>query len=299
MSDHDSAIEAGLRLAAGGAESCSEDHPVWHAERVQTTGIEPARLSRRRLLRRAAGLGAAGVLVASGSASATEYEDRVDVRGLASMQAPSGALQPHATRVLWRPTTTDKVLALSFDDGPMEHLTRPLLEVLDRAKVAATFCVVGSRVVAQRDLVRRELSGRHELVNHSWSHPDLSQLNATAVHRELDQTDEAIERLTGQRPRFVRPPYGRLSGLALRCLAETHHDVLMWNVHLHDQHRSSADNVADVLQVLSPGTIVLGHDQGPSYRHVGLAAVPGIIAGAHARGYRFVTASELFALDTG
>ena len=87
--------------------------------------------------------------------------------------------------------------------------------------------------------------------------------------------------------------------MALRCLAEAEHDVLMWNVHLHDQHRSSAGNVADILQVLSPGTIVLGHDQGPSYRHVGLAAVPGIIAGAHARGYRFVTASELFALEAG
>ena len=226
----------------------------------ETGGGEPARLSRRRLLRRAAGLGAAGVLVGSGSAGATEYEDRADVREFGSMQAPSGASLPRVTRVLWRPTTTDKVLALSFDDGPMERFTRPLLEVLDRAKVAATFCVVGSRVVQQRDLVRQELSGRHELVNHSWSHPDLSQLNAAAIHRELEQTDETIERLTGQRPRFVRPPYGRLSGLALRCVAEAEHDVLMWNVRLHDQHRSSADNVADILQVLSPGTIVLGHD---------------------------------------
>ncbi len=238
------------------------------------------------------------MVAASAAAGATEYDARVEFRELGSMQAPWGASLPHVTRVLWRPTTVEKVIALTFDDGPMERFTRQLLQMLDRADVAATFCVVGSRVVRQQALMRRELSGRHELVNHSWSHPDLSSLGAVAVQRELARTDEAIEQLTGRRPRFVRPPYGRLSGLALRYVAEAEHDVLMWNAVLREQNRSTAGNITDILQVLTPGSVVLGHDQGPSYRQVGIAAVPGIIAGARARGYRFVTASELFALDT-
>ena len=254
-------------------------------------------LSRRRLLLRGAlGLGAAGLAVASGAAVA-DQEDHADLRHLAGMQAPSGAALPRATRVLWRPGTTEKVLALTFDDGPMERFTRPLLEILERARVPATFCVVGSRLAAQQSLVRQELSGRHELANHSWSHADLSRLDETAIERELARTDDAIESLTGRRPRLVRPPYGRLSGLALRCVAQAEHDVLMWDVRLHDRDRSTAANVSNVLQTLSPGTVLLGHDAGASYRHVGMAAVPGIIDGARARGYRFVTASELFALD--
>jgi len=159
--------------------------------------------------------------------------------------------------------------------GPMERFTRPLLEVLDRAKVPATFCVVGARVQQPQSLVRRELSGRHELVNHTWSHPDLSALGAAGVDRDLERTNEVIARLTGGRPALLRPPYGRLSGVALRAAACSGHDVLMWDVKLHEQSQDIAGNVHQVLRQLTPGTVLLGHDQGPSYRHHGAFTAAG------------------------
>ncbi len=254
-------------------------------------------LSRRRLLGGAVLLGLAGMLAESGSAEARAYQDQERERGLGSLEGPSGGSFPHSTRVLWDSNTAQRLVALTFDDGPMERFTRPLLEVLDRAKVPATFCVVGARVHQQQSLVRRELSGRHELVNHTWSHPDLSALGAAGVDRELERTNEVIARLTGGRPALLRPPYGRLSGVALRAAARSGHDVLMWDVKLHEQSQDIAGNVHQVLRQLTPGTVLLGHDQGPSYRHVGIAAIPGIIEGAKARGYQFVTASQMFGVD--
>jgi len=243
-------------------------------------------------------LGLAGTLAESGSAEARAYQDQEREQGLGSLEGPSGGSFPHSTRVLWDSNTAQRLVALTFDDGPMERFTRPLLEVLDRAKVPATFCVVGARVHQQQSLVRRELSGRHELVNHTWSHPDLSALSAAGVDRELERTNEVIARLTGRRPALLRPPYGRLSGVALRAAARSAHDVLMWDVKLHEQSQDIAGNVHQVLRQLTPGTVLLGHDQGPSYRHVGIAAVPSIIEGAKARGYQFVTASQMFGVDS-
>jgi len=215
-------------------------------------------LSRRRLLGGAVLLGLVGTLAESGSAEARAYQDQERERGLGSLEGPSGGSFPHSTRVLWDSNTAQRLVALTFDDGPMERFTRPLLEVLDRAKVPATFCVVGARVQQQQSLVRRELSGRHELVNHTWSHPDLSALGAAGVDRELERTNEVIARLTGRRPALLRPPYGRLSGVALRAAARSGHDVLMWDVKLHEQSQDIAGNVHQVLRQLTPGTVLLG-----------------------------------------
>lgn len=262
---------------------------------MQAEGATGGGVSRRSLVRRAAVLGLAGLVGAAGRAGADTYEGHEEARILGALAAPAEGPRPHTLRVLWQPNTTERVMALTFDDGPMERFTRPLLEVLENKGVPATFCVVGLRAEAQQDLVRRELSGRHELVNHTWSHPDLSQLDEAAVEREIARTDDVLTRLTGHRPALFRPPYGRLSGRALRQSAQAGHDVLVWNVLVRDRSETSEANARRVLTGLSPGTVVLGHDQGPSYRHVGMQAVPAIIDGARARGYRFVTASEMFA----
>jgi peptidoglycan/xylan/chitin deacetylase (PgdA/CDA1 family) len=256
-------------------------------------------MTRRALLR---GLGAAGLTSAGAMAGGgiVGYRDRATTRLRADAAATVEPRRADSLRVLWRATTTENVVALTFDDGPVERYTRPLLDVLEEARVPATFCVVGSRAAEQRDLLTREVSGRHELVNHTWDHPDLCLLGAAAVADELDRTDEVIRAATGRSPRLVRPPYGRVSGAVLEAAAERDLDVLMWDVRLHEKAGDGAadpDDVAqEVLDLLHPGMVLLGHDGGPGPHHVGVAALPRVLREGQARGYRFVTASELFAL---
>lgn len=270
-----------------------------HRQVVRRTLDHVGGIDRRGLLR---GLGAAGLtgagVVAGGSI--VGWRDRADMRLRADAASSVEPRRADSLRVMWRATTTEKVLALTFDDGPVEELTAPLLDLLDDAKVPATFCVVGSRAARQESLLRRQVSGRHELVNHTWDHPDLCLLGASAVADELDRTDDVIRRATGSRPRMLRPPFGRLSGAVLEAAAERDLDVLMWDVRLHEKSGegpADSDDVArEVLDVLHPGMVLLGHDGGPGPHHVGVAAMPQVLREAKARGYRFVTASEMFAL---
>ena len=253
------------------------------------------RSSRRSLLTRAAGITAVALVAGGGTAAVVGQRDAGAGR-LVDRSVASETGGPTTARVLWRARTSELVLALTFDDGPVERWTRPLLELLTNERVPATFCVVGERVLEQSDLVRRELSGRHELANHSFDHPDLSTLAAHEVREQLGRTDEAVHRLTGQRTSLVRPPFGRLSGTVLEVAAQSGHDLLLWDRELHEKSESSARNAAHVLEGLQPGMVLLAHDGGPGPHQVGLAALPEVIRGARARGYRFVTASELFSL---
>lgn len=266
---------------------------------MRRTLVHVGGIDRRGLLRGigAAGLTGAGALAGGGVVG---WRDRAAMRVRADA---AGSVEPRradSLRVMWRATTTEKVVALTFDDGPVEELTAPLLDLLDEARVPATFCVVGSRAAEQESLLRRQVSGRHELVNHTWDHPDLCLLGRSAVGDELDRTDEVIERATGSRPTLMRPPFGRLSGAVLEAAAERDLDVLMWDVRLHeragDGPADEAEVARDVLDVLHPGMVLLGHDGGPGHHHVGVGAMPRVLREAKARGYRFVTASELFAL---
>lgn len=255
----------------------------------------PRRWSRRTLLK-SAGIGTIGVVAGSGVAGAETYEDRSAerVRGLAASQDRA---QRSSVRTLWRANTTEKVIALSFDDGPGEPLTTPLLDLLRDAHVPATFAVVGVRAQRRPDLIRRQLEEGHELVNHSWSHPDLSLLGPAAVAREIDRTNALLHEVAGIRPAFVRPPFGRINGALLEHLGATGQDLLMWHMRFAEERFNATGLARNVVSDLAPGMIVLAHDYGKARRAIGIAAVPHIIEGARAKGYRFVTASQLLALD--
>jgi peptidoglycan/xylan/chitin deacetylase (PgdA/CDA1 family) len=259
-------------------------------------GPRRSRISRRALFT-GVGVGAAAVAGAGASARATGYGDVVSARRTASTTSHLDLGNATSVKTLWRANTTEKVLALSFDDGPGTPLTRPLLEVLREEKVRASFGIVGSRATLMRDVIRDEISGGHELFNHSWSHPDLSLLEYDRIRIELERTDQLLYELSGARPAFVRPPYGRINGVLLQHVAQSHQSLLMWQMRFAEEIYDSAGLAAHVVDNLSPGMIVLGHDVGPARRAIGLGAVPAIIRGARKRGYSFVTPSELLALD--
>jgi peptidoglycan/xylan/chitin deacetylase (PgdA/CDA1 family) len=197
------------------------------------------------------------------------------------------------TRIIWKVDTDEKLLALTFDDGPKPENTLAVLDVLEAKKVRATFNLVGSRALAYPDLVRRELAGKHEIGNHTWSHGDLAFLSRRDTEAQLRRADEAIERVTGRRPSIFRPPKGHLTGTALASATRLGYDVVLWSLQLHETAFDAAGNARYVADNVTPGTILLAHDVGNPSRRVGLSALPLLIDQLRDRGYSFVTTSEL------
>lgn len=254
--------------------------------------------SSRRSVLRAAGVGLAGVVGAAGGGAAVRYRDVAATREHNDGATVAQLSEATSLRVLWRADTEDKVMALTFDDGPGEELTAGLLDVLREEKVRATFCLVGERAHELRDLVRSQLRDGHELANHTWTHADLGLLGYDDVRRELERTDELLAELAGgRRPTLIRPPYGRVNGALLQHAARSGQQVLLWDMRFLESELDTAGNAAYVLENLRPGTVLLGHDAGKSNRYVGIDAVPAIVKGAKERGYSFLTASEMFERD--
>ncbi|MFD0684976.1 polysaccharide deacetylase family protein [Actinomadura fibrosa] len=183
-----------------------------------------------------------------------------------------------------------KCVALTFDDGPMES-TGKLLDILEERRVRATFFLVGENVEAHPGLVWRERQAGHEIANHSWSHADLGRASEKKAVSEVARTQEAIRRAIGETPVLMRPPYGstdkRLAAITRRMnLAQ-----VLWTVDPLDwEVRDRRAVERRVTRAVRPGYVVLMHDIHPTT----VAAVPEIIDRLKAKGYRFVTVSELF-----
>lgn len=188
--------------------------------------------------------------------------------------------------------TSTRCVALTFDDGPHASLTPKLLDILKARGVRATFFVVGSRVKAWPAVVRRASRDGHEIGNHSWSHPALPKLGSEAVRKQLASTDGVIASATGKTPKVLRAPYGALSGR----VAGLDKRPIGWSVDPLDwRYKGSERIVKRVVAASRGGAIVVMHDT----KARTVAAVPALIAGLQARGFRFVTVSEMLSGGCG
>lgn len=183
-----------------------------------------------------------------------------------------------------------RCVALTFDDGPGEHTGR-LLAALARHHARATFFVIGQMVAEDRgETLRRMVSEGHELGNHSWDHPPLTQLSPGRLKYQLSSTQKIVKRLAGVRMTFMRPPYGATDK---RVAAEARREGLaqiLWNVDTLDWRDRDASIVLQRATQATPGSIVLMHDIHAST----VDAIPGILDQFARRGYAFVTLSELY-----
>jgi peptidoglycan/xylan/chitin deacetylase (PgdA/CDA1 family) len=110
----------------------------------------------------------------------------------------------------------EPTVAVSFDDGPHPYYTPKVLNILKRRGVPATFFTIGIHPQAYADLVRRARDEGHEIGNHTWSHPDLSQVTQREADWQLSRTHDVLGEIPGQPPTLFRPPYGKLDCVGLR-----------------------------------------------------------------------------------
>ena len=186
-------------------------------------------------------------------------------------------------------------IAMTFDDGPSPVLTPRLLEILKQRGIKVTFFVIGQNVEHAPGIVARAAAEGHEIGNHTWDHAALTKLSDARAQEEINKTSEVIKSATGKKPTLLRPPYGAMNARVHRMIDQDGMAVVLWSVDPNDWKRpGSAVVERRILAGAKPGAIILSHDIHPGT----IEAMPATLDALLAKGYKFVTVSELIAMQS-
>jgi len=189
----------------------------------------------------------------------------------------------------------EKVIALTFDDGPWPKNTDKILHILNKNKIKATFFFIGRNVQTFPDLAKLVVENGHAVGNHTWTHP-YHQHTPAAAAQQIDPTTELIYKLTGIKATLFRPPGGYLNNGLVTYAQSKNYVNVMWSADSKDYAVSSQTLLKNVLNQSSPGGIVLMHDGGGDRRNT-VQALPEMISQLRKQGYKFVTVPELMEMQ--
>lgn len=188
---------------------------------------------------------------------------------------------PADAHVLRRLPSGIQQACLTFDDGPDPEYTPRVLDILAAAGARATFYVVGMAAVRHAPLVRRMLKEGHEVANHTWGHLHPWRIRACTAREEVASVTRALEEITGQRPRYFRPPFGRLRRCMLEAAQEMDQQVVLWSLSGKDWGPfGRAAAIARRIARTRAGEIILLHDARWRYNRpwAMLEVLPGFLA---------------------
>lgn len=181
-------------------------------------------------------------------------------------------------------------VALTFDAAWGAEDTQILIDALGKYGAKATFFVVGEWVDKYPDAVRSLHAAGHSVMNHSDTHPHMTQLGAEGIMQEANRASDKIEKITGIRPDLLRVPYGDYNDTVIKTLRSGGYQVIQWDVDSLDWKDLSANEICRrVTDKVKPGSIVLFHN---AAKHTP-EALPVILANLKDKGYEFVTVSEM------
>src|SRR5262245_29979642 len=197
--------------------------------------------------------------------------------------------------IIPRVNTRQKIVALTFDDGPLPDATEEVLSALDEEGVKATFFVIGAELERNLEEGRKIVAAGHELGNHTYSHKRMVLKTPSFIESEIERTDQLIRQAGYQSAIHFRPPYGKKLVLLPYFLSRTSRKTITWDVEPDSYPEIAADSdkiVAHTLEKTRPGSIILLHVMYQG-REGSLKAVEGIIGGLKGDGYSFKTVSEM------
>ena len=184
----------------------------------------------------------------------------------------------------------DQCIALTFDAAWGAEDTEILIQELAKYNAKATFFVVGEWVDKYPDAVRSLHEAGHSVMNHSDSHPHMTQLNTDEILSQANKASDKIEKITGVRPDLLRVPYGDYNDHVVKTLRSNGYEVIQWDVDSLDWKDLSAEEIyRRVTEKVCSGSIVLFHN---AAKHTP-EALPMILSELSSRGYKFVTVGEL------
>jgi len=209
-------------------------------------------------------------------------------------------------KVYYKSKVSDKIVALTFDDGPNEPYTSEILDILNSYGIKATFFVVGKNVELYPETAKRIMREGHVLGNHSYTHNANHALTEEGCD-DIELAQEAISNVVGIKPHLYRPPHGRKSPWELQFLKQEKLIEVTWSISANDEHviayfgKPSPETFAkEIIKEAKPGKIILLHDgygtnhgDVESDKSLTVKALPIIIEELRNRGYQFVTVPEL------
>lgn len=194
-------------------------------------------------------------------------------------------------QIVWDIKTSEKVIALTFDDGPHPKYTSEVLDILGQYDAKGTFFLVGELANENPDVVFRMYEEGHELANHTYTHP----FNATVPEllEEIKKTNETIFSITGYEPVLFRPVEGQYTEELIDAVTKEGYKVIIWHLDTEDWTDPGVDKIVKIiLEGIYPGNVILFHDGG-GRREQTVEALVEIMPLLKKEGYKFITISEL------
>ncbi|MEN6566536.1 MAG: polysaccharide deacetylase family protein [Veillonellales bacterium] len=196
--------------------------------------------------------------------------------------------------------TNRKEVALTFDDGPYPPYTDQILDILKEYQVPATFFVIGQNAEKHPELVARIVREGHQVGNHSYHHIDLLKADSSVIAAEIDRTSQVIANITGQPPKFVRPPHGFRDPVVMEAMNKRGLTVVEWSVMSRDWTNPGVEAIVErTVGKVQNGSVILLHDGDGvaqvASRAQSVEATRRIIQQLRAQGYTFVTVNEILA----
>lgn len=180
-----------------------------------------------------------------------------------------------------------KMIALTFDDGP-NYNTSKVIDVLNKYDIKATFFVLGSRAINNKDILKKMADSGMEIGNHTYNHLLLTKYDENKIRSEIDDTSEVIYSATKKRPKLLRPSYGSVNN-KIKKVANM--PIIIWDIDTLDwKYHNSKRITSRVVNKVRDGDIILMHD----IYSASLNALSNIIPILQDNGYEFVTIDELF-----
>ena len=196
--------------------------------------------------------------------------------------------------------TTQKIIALTFDDGPSPEWTPKILDELKALDVKATFFMIGQHVEQYPDIARRVAREGHEIGNHSYDHHGIFFYTKEELYKEVADTEEVIRAVTGIPTVYFRPPKAWITADEKKWLKEDGYQVVLWTLNSKDWVTFDDKYIIKyLLKRIKPGDIILFHDSGGILgiehgdRHETVKTISRLVEELRKRGCRFVTISEL------
>ncbi|MFJ8236076.1 polysaccharide deacetylase family protein [Ureibacillus sp. NPDC094379] len=190
-----------------------------------------------------------------------------------------------------RVETNEKVVALTFDDGPTENVDE-ILPLLDQYKAKATFFLIGSEIADHPEEAKKIAESGHQIGNHTYSHERMVFKTPSFVKEELEKTDDLIRQAGFEGEIDFRPPFGKKLVVLPFYLKQRGMETIMWDLEPDTYYNTTDEKVEYIVNHIKPGSIILLH---PMVDQTGmqLQVIEEILQELTDDGYRFVTVNEL------
>jgi peptidoglycan/xylan/chitin deacetylase (PgdA/CDA1 family) len=198
-------------------------------------------------------------------------------------------------KVFCKGKASEKIITLTFDDGPDGIITPKVLAILAKYNIPATFFVIGKKAEKQADLIQRIITKGHLIGLHSYGHAFFFDLYRRGkMEQDLRKAEGVIMKVTGKRPLLFRPPYGVTNPTLAKVVKKYGYYVIGWSIRSLDTTIKDAEKIAArIIGKLHPGAVILMHD----IQNITPEALEKVIVRAKEEGYRFVGLEKMFGIE--